>query len=67
MLCRCTYQLASKADLFRALVNEEAQAVSGHIDQETREVTDPEQAMMVGSNAFFEAMLHLVGGVLDGS
>ena len=51
------HHFADKADLFRALVEEEAQAISVHIDRETRDVADPEQAMMIGSNAFFEAML----------
>lgn len=46
-----------KTDLFRALAAQEAQAISDHIDLETRDVSDPEQAMVVGSHAFFEAML----------
>ncbi|ABG33597.1 TetR/AcrR family transcriptional regulator [Roseobacter denitrificans] len=51
------HHFADKSDLFRALVKEEAQAISVHIDRETRDVADPEQAMLIGSNAFFEAML----------
>ncbi len=51
------HHFADKADLFRVLVEEEAKAVSVHIDRETRDVPDPEQAMIIGSNAFFEAML----------
>ncbi len=51
------HHFADKADLFRVLVEEEAKAISVHIDRETRDVADPEQAMIVGSNAFFEAML----------
>ncbi|WP_424973143.1 TetR/AcrR family transcriptional regulator [Dinoroseobacter sp. S76] len=46
-----------KTDLFRALAVQEAQAISDHIDFETRDISDPEQAMVVGSAAFFEAML----------
>ncbi|MEM6694309.1 MAG: helix-turn-helix domain-containing protein [Pseudomonadota bacterium] len=51
------HHFADKSDLFRALVEEEAQAMSVHIDRETRDVADPEQAMIIGSNAFFDAML----------
>ncbi|WP_282062527.1 TetR/AcrR family transcriptional regulator [Roseobacter litoralis] len=51
------HHFADKADLFRVLVEKEAKAVSVHIDRETRDVPDPEQAMIIGSNAFFEAML----------
>ncbi len=51
------HHFADKADLFRVLVEEEAKAISVHIDRETRDVADPEQAMIIGSNAFFEAML----------
>ncbi|WP_425040326.1 TetR/AcrR family transcriptional regulator [Primorskyibacter sp. S187A] len=46
-----------KSELFRALAEDEAKAISDHIDAETRQVSDPEQAMIAGSNAFFEAML----------
>lgn len=51
------HHFSDKADLFRALVEEEAKAISVHIDRETRDVADPEHAMVIGSNAFFEAML----------
>ncbi len=51
------HHFKDKTDLFRALAEEEAKAISDHIDQETRNVADPEQAMVTGSNAFFDAML----------
>lgn len=51
------HHFTDKADLFRALVEEEAEAIATHIDRETRDVSDPEEAMVIGSNAFFEAML----------
>ncbi|WP_170416415.1 TetR/AcrR family transcriptional regulator [Ruegeria atlantica] len=51
------HHFKDKADLFRAVAEEEAKAISRHIDQETRNVADPEQAMVTGSNAFFDAML----------
>lgn len=51
------HHFQDKTDLFRALAEDEAKAVADHIDQETRDVTDAEQAMLTGSNAFFDAML----------
>ena len=51
------HHFKDKTDLFRALAEEEAQAISAHIDRETRNVTDPERAMTAGSDAFFDAML----------
>lgn len=51
------HHFKDKNDLFRALAEEEAQAISAHIDRETRSITDPERAMAVGSDAFFDAML----------
>ncbi len=51
------HHFADKADLFRVLVEEEAKAISVHIDRETRDAADPEHAMIIGSNAFFDAML----------
>ncbi|MEO1420828.1 MAG: helix-turn-helix domain-containing protein, partial [Pseudomonadota bacterium] len=51
------HHFTDKADLFRALVEEEAEAIATHIDRETHDVSDPEEAMVIGSNAFFEAML----------
>ncbi len=51
------HHFKDKADLFRAVAEEEAKAISHHIDQETRNIADPEQAMVAGSNAFFKAML----------
>lgn len=51
------HHFEDKTDLFSAVAEKEAKAVSNHIDQETRNVADPEQAMVIGSNAFFEAML----------
>ena len=51
------HHFKDKTDLFRALAEEEAQAISAHIDRETRNITDPERAMTAGSDAVFDAML----------
>lgn len=51
------HHFTDKTDLFRALAEEEAKAISHHIDQKTRTADDPEAAMAIGSNAFFDAML----------
>ena len=51
------HHFQDKTDLFRALAEEEAQAISAHIDRETRSITDPDRAMAAGSDAFFDAML----------
>ncbi|MES0864770.1 helix-turn-helix domain-containing protein [Ruegeria sp. SCPT10] len=51
------HHFKDKTDLFRAVAEEEAKAISDHIDKETHIVAEPEQAMVTGSNAFFEAML----------
>lgn len=51
------HHFKDKSDLFQALAEEEAKAISAHIDRETRNITDPERAMAVGSEAFFGAML----------
>lgn len=51
------HHFADKTDLFRAVAQGEAKAIADHIDRETRDVTDPEMAMVAGSNAFFDAML----------
>ena len=56
------HHFKDKTDLFRALAEAEAKAISDCIDRETRDVADPEQAMIVGSNAFFDAM-HVPGRV----
>ena len=51
------HHFKDKTDLFRALAEEEAQAISAHIDRETRDIIDPERAMRGGSEAFFDAIL----------
>ena len=51
------HHFTDKADLFHAVAEDEARAIADHIDMKTRDVTDPELAMVVGSDAFFEAIL----------
>ncbi len=51
------HHFTDKTDLFRAIAEDEAKAVADHIDRETRDVSDPELAMVKGSDAFFEAIL----------
>lgn len=50
------HHFEDKTDLFRALATLEAQAIGEHIDETTRDVSDPEEAMVVGTNAYFDAM-----------
>ncbi|MEL6574147.1 MAG: helix-turn-helix domain-containing protein [Pseudomonadota bacterium] len=50
------HHFEDKTDLFRALAIKEAKAIGEFIDEATREVNDPEQAMIVGTNAYFDAM-----------
>lgn len=50
------HHFEDKTDLFRALATQEAHAVGVAIDEATREIDDPEEAMAVGTNAYFDAM-----------
>ncbi len=50
------HHFEDKTDLFRALAAQEAWAVAQTIEQATRDVADPSEAMMVGTNAYFDAM-----------
>lgn len=50
------HHFEDKTDLFRALATQEAQAVGELIGEATRDVGDPQQAMIVGTNAYFDAM-----------
>lgn len=50
------HHFEDKTDLFRIVANEEAQAIGKWIDEAIQGVTDPEQAMIVGTNAYFDAM-----------
>ena len=46
----------NKTDLFAALAAQEAQAIAVSIDEATRDVDDPQDAMVTGTNAYFDAM-----------
>lgn len=50
------HHFADKTDLFRSVATREAKAIGELIEETTREVSDPEQAMIVGTNAYFDAM-----------
>jgi len=50
------HHFEDKTDLFRALATKEAHAIGELIEKSTREVNDPEQAMIVGTSAYFDAM-----------
>lgn len=50
------HHFEDKTDLFRALAAQEAQAIGDLIEEATRELNDPEQAMIMGTNAYFDAM-----------
>lgn len=50
------HHFADKTDLFRALAEHEAQAIGALIDEKTRDIADPQKAMVVGTNAYFDAM-----------
>ena len=50
------HHFEDKTDLFRALAIEEAQAIGTAIEETTRDIEDPEEAMVVGTNAYFDAM-----------
>ncbi|MCK8463796.1 TetR/AcrR family transcriptional regulator [Aliiroseovarius sp. S1339] len=46
----------SKADLFKAVAETEAQSIGHAIGLATKDVADPDEAMAVGTNAYFDAM-----------
>jgi len=48
------HHFEDKTDLFRALATLEAQAIGAAIEETTRDIEDPEEAMAVGTNAYFE-------------
>ncbi|MDJ0613586.1 MAG: TetR/AcrR family transcriptional regulator [Rhizobiaceae bacterium] len=50
------HHFSDKADLFHALAKREAEEISRTIDKATRNVDDPNSAMEIGTNAYFEAM-----------
>lgn len=50
------YHFEDKTHLFRALAEQEAQAIGTLIEETTRDVDDPQEAMVVGTNAYFDAM-----------
>jgi len=50
------HHFEDKSDLFRALAEREAKAIGLAIDMATKDVADPDEAMMVGTNAYFDAM-----------
>jgi len=50
------HHFEDKTDLFRALAKQEAQAIGLAIEEATRDIEDPEEAMAVGTNAYFDAM-----------
>ncbi len=50
------HHFADKADLFRVVVRQEADAVARQIEKETREPTSALDALLTGMEAYFEAM-----------
>lgn len=50
------HHFEDKKDLFRALAAQEAEAVAHLIDERTRDIDDPQEGMIEGSNAYFDAM-----------
>lgn len=50
------HHFEDKTDLFRAIAELEAQAVGLAIDQATQGIADPDKAILVGTNAYFESM-----------
>lgn len=51
------HHFEDKTDLFRTLATLEAQAIAKFIKEATRNVSNPTEAMVVGTNAYFDAML----------
>lgn len=50
------HHFSDKAELFRALSKREAEAIGKTIYKATNDISDPNTAMEVGTNAYFEAM-----------
>ena len=50
------HHFADKADLFRAVVMAEAEAVAGAIDRATAPATSPRKALIEGTGVYFAAM-----------
>ncbi|CAN0601078.1 unnamed protein product [Ectocarpus sp. 12 AP-2014] len=50
------HHFEDKIDVFRALAKQEAQAVGTAIQETTHDIKDPEDAITVGTNAYFDAM-----------
>ena len=50
------HHFEDKTDLFRALATLEAQAISTIIEEGTRGISDPQEAMVAGTNAYFDAL-----------
>ena len=50
------HHFEDKKDLFRAVAFAEAAAVSDHIEKRTRGISDPQQALAAGTDAYFDAM-----------
>lgn len=46
-----------KIDLFRAVAEREAEAIAEIITTATENISDPDEAMIIGTNAYFDAML----------
>ncbi len=50
------HHFEDKADLFKAVAEREAEAIGKTIDLATRDLDDPDEAMLAGTNAYFDAM-----------
>ena len=50
------HHFVDKTDLFRAVVEIESQAIAVAIEQATLDAADPDEAMVIGTNAYFSAM-----------
>jgi len=50
------YHFSDKADLFKAVAERDAVAIASEIDEATKGITDHNEAMRVGTNAYFDAM-----------
>lgn len=46
-----------KADLFKAVAEREAKSIAEKINAATKDISDANEAMIVGTNAYFDAML----------
>ncbi len=52
------HHFSDKADLFRAVVIQEAHAVADEIEEASIDQTDPIDALVTGAEAYFQAMRH---------